>query len=174
MRIFFIPVMLLAVQFALAQGYEGQPCSSGSPVLKSLLQKKEIRGEVYINGCNPDRGQLASSFLKASGKAPLRVKDPNFKPPSDWEESDGDYAYDNWTCMYAGGSAVDGNKSTAWVEGVAGNGAGEALMVTQLDLSSKVEILAGFGKSATLFAANNKPKTINVHIGKGSSNTRRG
>ncbi|MBK7650331.1 MAG: hypothetical protein IPJ20_05655 [Flammeovirgaceae bacterium] len=129
---------------------------------------------MYINGCNPDRGQLASSFLKASGKAPLRVKDPNFKPPSDWEESDGDYAYDNWTCMYAGGSAVDGNKSTAWVEGVAGNGAGEALMVTQLDLSSKVEILAGFGKSATLFAANNKPKTINVHIGKGSSNTRRG
>lgn len=164
MKIFCIPALLLVGQFSLAQGYEGHPCAKGSLLLKSLMQKKEIKADVYINGCDPDRGQRVSSFLNASGKAPMSVKNPNFKPPPDWEEADGDYAHDNWTCMYAGGSAVDGNKSTAWVEGVAGNGAGEALMVTQLDLSRKVEILAGFGKSAALFAANNRPKTINVHI----------
>ncbi|MFZ1809183.1 MAG: hypothetical protein WAU36_18260 [Cyclobacteriaceae bacterium] len=163
-KVHFIFGLLLTVQFAFAQGYEGAPCTSGSPVLKSLLQKKEIKGVVYINGCDPDRGQMTSSFLRASGKAPMSVKDPEFKSSSDWEESDGDYTYDNWTCMYAGGSAVDGNKATAWVEGVAGNGEGEALMITQLDLSLKVEVLAGFGKSPTLFAANSRPKTINVHI----------
>jgi hypothetical protein len=164
MKIFFISALLLVGQFALAQGYEGHPCAKGSPLLKNLLQKKEIKSLVYINGCDPDRGLMASSFLKASGRAPMRVKDPNFKPPPNWEEADGDYDYDHWTCMYAGGSAVDENKATAWVEGVAGNGAGEALMITQLDLSRKVEILSGFAKSPALFAANNRPKTINVHV----------
>ena len=79
-------------------------------------------------------------------------------------DPDGNSASDAWTCMYAGGSAVDNNSSTAWVEGVAGDGKGEILVITQLDLSKKVEIHAGFGKSQALYNANNRPRTIKTYI----------
>lgn len=150
-----LPLFLPVYHNIYAQGYEGNPCTSKS-FLKELLNKKELaKQNILISDCDPDRGQAVSSFLKASGKAPAKgiAGDP-----------DGDYAYDTWTCMYAGGSAVDGNNATAWVEGVTGGGKGELLVITQLDLSKKIEILSGFGKSQSLFAANNRPKAINIHI----------
>lgn len=117
--------------------------------------KKELKQPIYISDCGPDNWQATSSFLKATGKAPAKgiADDP-----------DGDSAYDVWTCMYAGSSAIDGSNATAWVEGVKGDGKGELLVMTQLDLSKKLEILSGFGKSTALFAANNRPKTINIHV----------
>lgn len=156
MKIWF-PFLFLVLIYhsAYPQGYEGQPCT-GKAFPKELLAKKELlKQNIFISDCDPDRGQAASSFLKASGKAPAKgaADDP-----------DGDHAYDTWTCMYAGGSAVDGNKTTAWVEGAADHGKGELLVITQLNLSKKLEILAGFGKSESLFVANSRPKTINLHI----------
>lgn len=151
---FIVLLFLLICHSAYTQSYEGKPCT-GSVFLKKLLAIKELKQTIFIGDCNPDRGQATSSFLKASGKAPAKgiADDP-----------DGDYAYDTWTCMYAGGSSVDGNNTTAWVEGVTGHGKGELLMITKLDLSKKLEILSGFGKSQALFAANTRPKTINIHI----------
>lgn len=148
-------LLILTVLIVHAQGYEGNPCTSRA-FPKELLTKKELaQQKIFVSDCDPDRGQAVSSFLKASGKAPAKgaADDP-----------DGDYAYDTWTCMYAGGSAVDGNNATAWVEGAADNGKGELLVITRLDLSKKLEILSGFGKSQTLFVANNRPKTINIHV----------
>jgi hypothetical protein len=147
-------LLILTYHGAFAQGYEGRPCSSKS-FAKELLIKKELKQNIFIGVCDPDQGQAASSFLKASGKAPAKgiAGDP-----------DGDYGYDVWTCMYSGYSAVDGNSATAWVEGAEGHGKGELLVITRLDLSKKIEILSGFGKSQSLFVANSRPKTINIHI----------
>lgn len=147
--------LVLIYHSAYPQGYEGQPCT-GKAFPKELLAKKEVlKQNIFISDCDPDRGQAASSFLKASGKAPAKgvAGDP-----------DGDYVYDTWTCMYSGYSAVDGNTTTAWVEGVAGHGKGESLVITKLDLSKKMEILSGYGKSQALFVANSRPKMINIHI----------
>lgn len=140
------------------QAYEGHPCTEGDKSLIQLLQKKELKYKspgLFISDCDPDRGQMVTSFLKASGKAPAKgvADDP-----------DGNAAYDTWTCLYAGGSAADGNNATAWVEGVAGSGKGEAVVITLLNLSKKLEIWGGYGKSQSLYTANNRPKSINVHI----------
>lgn len=127
------------------------------------MTKKEIAG-LYVDGCSFNASAIASSILAASGKAPLKTSDPAFKPPDDWDESDGDSQYDNWTCMYAGGRAMDGSLATAWVEGKADNGQGEVLLVTGLDLASPVEIYGGYAKSSALYAANNRLKTVNLYI----------
>jgi hypothetical protein len=162
---FILLLFILFYHSAYTQGYEGSPCGIGGNFPKEFLQKKQLKDiKVLINECMLDGGQLYTSMLKASGKAPLSVKDPNFKPPPDWSEADGDEAYDSWTCMYSGGRAVDGSSSTAWVEGVEGHGKGELIVITKLDLSKRLEILSGFGKSQALFVANNRPKTINIHI----------
>jgi hypothetical protein len=155
MRTPFVSICaFLICNIAYAQGYEGKPCTS-SAFAKELLIKKELKQIIFIGVCDPDQGQSASSFLKASGKAPAKgvAGDP-----------DGDYGYDTWTCMYSGYSAVDGNGTTAWVEGAEGHGKGELLVITRLDLSKKLEILSGFGKSQALFVANSRPKSINIHI----------
>lgn len=153
---FIAHLFMLISHSAYTQGYEGSPCGIGGNFSKELLQKKELKNtNFFISECNPDSGQLYTSMLKPSGKAPAKgiAGDP-----------DGDYGYDVWTCTYSGYSAVDGNSTTAWVEGVAGDGKGELLMITKLDLSKKLEIHSGFGKNQALFAANNRPKTINLHI----------
>ncbi len=141
---FILLLFILIYHSAFTQGYEGRLCTSRA-FAKELLIKKELKQIIFIGVCNPDQGQAASSFLKASGKAPAKgiAGDP-----------DGDFGYDTWTCMYSGYSAVDGNGATAWVEGAEGHGKGELLVITRLDLSKKLEILSGFGKSQTLFVAN--------------------
>jgi len=151
---FILLLFILFYHSAYTQGYEGRPCRN-SVFAKELLIKKELKQIIFIGVCDPDQGQTASSFLKASGKAPAKgvAGDP-----------DGDYGYDTWTCMYSGYSAVDGNATTAWVEGAEGHGKGELLVITRLDLSKKLEILSGFGKSQALFVANSRPKSINIHI----------
>ena len=122
-------LFILIYKGAFAQGYEGRPCTSSS-FAKELLIIKELKQTIFISACDPDQGQSASSFLKASGKAPAKgvAGDP-----------DGDSGYDVWTCMYSGYSAVDGNSATAWVEGVVGEGKGELLVISRLDLSKKLE-----------------------------------
>lgn len=159
MKYRLLSILLLIGHFTYPQEYYGHPCTTGYAALKILLQKKEI--ELEISECDLDANR-ATSFLKAEGKAPPKV-DPKF------EDGDGDRVYDTWTCMYAAGRAIDGDPTTAWVEGMPGSGKGELLLIINLDLinldlSRKIEILAGLGKSSALFMANNRPKTINVHV----------
>jgi len=163
MKSLFTLLCSLVINSLLAQGYEGQPCTGGAIMLKELISKKEM-AKWYANECGHNSRAIASSILAASGKAPLKVSDPNFKPPDNWDESEGDHDYDYWTCMYAGGRAMDGLLTTAWVEGNANAGSGEVLLVTGLDLSKPVEIFGGYAKSPSLYASNNRPKTINLYI----------
>ena len=164
MKLLFI-LFILIYHSAYTQGdYTGSPCNGtvGDTRLKALLQKKEMK-EFHISTCFLSSAS-ATSQLKASGKAPMSIKDPNFKKPDDFDESDGDGAYDSWTCMYEANAAMDNNKATAWVEGMAGNGKGELLLLPELDVSKKIEILSGYGKSDALFKANNRPKNIGLYI----------
>ncbi|MDH4190059.1 MAG: hypothetical protein OEW21_07640 [Betaproteobacteria bacterium] len=146
-----------------AQGYEGSPCQTGDPRIRALVKNEDL-AKVFISACSPNPGAIATSLLAASGKPPLRVKDPRFTPPPGWQEADGDERYDKWSCMYAGSKISDGDAGTAWVEGVPGDGAGESILVPGLDLTGKVEIFAGYGKSDLLFRANSRPRTVNLHI----------
>ncbi len=153
-----------------AQAYSGSPCTSGNDRLRALINKEVVK-ELFIDECSPNRGPIATSLLKASGRAPVSIHDPAFTPPADWSEEDGDERYDTWTCMYAAGKIVDGDTGTAWVEGVPGNGSGEAILIPArtmsrelLDVFKGVEIYAGFGKSDALYRANSRPRTVNLHV----------
>ncbi len=64
--------------------------------------------------------------------------------------------------------ALDDNPLTAWVEGVAGDGAGESLVLpVSLQRGAtrvRVKVWAGYQKSAALLAANGAPKTLTVTV----------
>ncbi|MGC9523250.1 MAG: NADase-type glycan-binding domain-containing protein [Anaerolineae bacterium] len=70
-------------------------------------------------------------------------------------------------------AAIDGQKETAWVEGVAGSGVGEWL---QLSFPESVEVHAlnvdiGYDKSADLFAKNNRVREATLHFSGGQAVT---
>jgi hypothetical protein len=130
--LFILLLSIFIYHGAYTQGdYTGRPCHStiGSIWLKTLPQKKEVK-DFYIQTCFLGSAE-ATSQLKASGKAPTSIKGPTSKKPDNFEESEGDgvYDYDAWTCMYGANAAMDNNKATAWVEGVAGDGKGELLLL---------------------------------------------
>jgi hypothetical protein len=168
--LFFSVAMLLSTH-ALSQAYESTPCTCcGNTSLKTLLKGSPLSG-LYVHECGiGGAGFLASSFLKPGSVAPKDpTKDPSYKPSTD---SDKDIElreqfaidFDLWSCSYAASMLTDGNVKTAWVEGTAGDGAGEVAIAISIDPAKKVEILSGFGKSDALFKANNRPKTIKVHL----------
>ena len=156
---------------AFSQAYESTPCECcGNAELKKLLKGNTVTG-LYVHECGiGGAGVLSSSFLKPGFAAPKDpTKDPNYKASADPDkdiELREQFAsdYDKWSCTYAASMITDGDAKTAWVEGATAEGAGEVVIVTDVDLSKKVEILAGFGKSDALFKANNRPKTIRVHV----------
>ena len=72
---------------------------------------------------------------------------------------------DKQLCRYAPKSTTDGNPATAWVEGAKGSGIGAEIIIPRLlDLNRPVELWAGYGKSETLFYANNRPKKVLVSV----------
>ncbi len=112
---------------------------------------------MYIHDCAGEGlHQLATSFLQPAGEAP-KILSNGIDPPSDG-------AHVDWTCQYAPGNLQDGDPSTAWVEGVDGQGVGEVVVVPCLDLKKPVEIWSGYGKSPALFAKNSRPKALNLGI----------
>ncbi len=61
----------------------------------------------------------------------------------------------------------DRNSSTAWVEGEAGSGLGEVVVIDfnpQAKNSLPFWIWAGYGKSQSLFLENNRPKKIKIYL----------
>ncbi len=65
---------------------------------------------------------------------------------------------------YGPNNLLDESRSTAWVEGRSGNGEGEKIRIS-FDQSTEVKSLSlvnGYGKSAKVFSANTRPKTIRV------------
>lgn len=71
---------------------------------------------------------------------------------------------------YGAANAFDGDRSTAWVEGVKGLGEGESLTVQFVDAAylEGVRLTPGYAKSQTLFSSNSLPRTIEVQADWGS------
>ncbi len=153
---------LLALFFLFSWGSvmaqeESFPCKAANPELKKLFAGQKI-AQLYVHACyGPGLQAMASSYLKASGMAPKIIEDPEGGIPDDTD-------YVNWTCKYSMGNIADNNPATAWVEGVNGYGIGEVLIVPCLDLNMPVKIWAGYGKSASSFSNNSRPKVVRLAI----------
>lgn len=63
---------------------------------------------------------------------------------------------------YAIGHIIDKNISTAWVEGVEGDGVGEYILIATPEHTRTINIFTGYGKSLSLFHKNNRPKKIKL------------
>lgn len=165
--VFLVSLWILAAPL-MAQMYDGNPCESFvNKQMYPVLDKENSGKFVTISLADAIYGGFAdfsTSFLKPSGTAPTLPKgEPNSDEETDmWEEMT--IANHKWTCMYSAYSLTDGDPKTAWVEGVSGYGGGEAVLTLGLDLSKKVEIWAGYGKSDKLHRYNSRPKTIRVHV----------
>lgn len=159
------PVMLfsfiLLAAAATAQIYEGRPCGKGDPSLAGKLHEGKVGAISEPGGKNGLFDAWSTSMLKAEGSPP---KSPGpctkIEPGSRCE----DYlmSHHEWTCMYCAGSAMDNNSHTAWIEGAAGDGIGEAVIV-KADITRPVRIWAGFGRSEKIFRSNNRPKRVAVY-----------
>lgn len=131
------------------------PCEKANTLLKQLTSGKTIK-QLYVHDCSgTGMGNMSSSFLSASGKAPAKVTDPE---DPNWSK------YEEWTCKYSAGNISDKNKKTAWVEGVDGSGIGELVLVACLDFNKPIRIWNGYGKSANLFKANARVKQARLYI----------
>jgi hypothetical protein len=75
--------------------------------------------------------------------------------------------YAEATCTYGPAKASDDSLATAWCEGAAGAGVGEAVLVdleTPSAAPQMLRIAAGFQKSHALWQANNRPTRIRVDV----------
>ncbi len=73
-------------------------------------------------------------------------------------------ALNEWCGTYSSSKAQDGKPSTAWCEGVQGEGIGEVLLGPVIQNGDSVEIWAGYGKTRGTFVANNRPRQIKVYV----------
>jgi hypothetical protein len=155
-KIIFVALSFVSINLFAQE--ESFPCSNSNHTLLNLFNGFPIKKQ-YVHNCyGPGLGELASSFLKASGTPPEIIEDPEgMEPPEDTD-------YVNWTCKYSPGQIGDNDPTTAWVEGVEGYGIGEAIIIPCLDLKRPVEIWAGYGKSKNLHQYNSRPSKIRLTI----------
>ena len=68
------------------------------------------------------------------------------------------------TISYAAVNVLDDDPTTAWVEGVAGAGTGESLQLrfSQAVTMTRIGLIVGFDLNATVFAANNRVKQVQL------------
>ena len=87
-------------------------------------------------------------------------------PDTDWgSDFSSSFLGEGKSCSYAPSMLVDGDYRTGWVEGHDGNGIGVDVVVPRLlDPTKPVRIWAGYGKSPELFAANGRPKRLQVAV----------
>lgn len=79
----------------------------------------------------------------------------------------------NLNLYHTPGRTVDGDLSTAWVEGASGDGIGESITFTfdGVYLVSGMRIYAGYQKSADLYSKNARPAVLTVRFSDGSEQT---
>jgi hypothetical protein len=153
-------ILFLTIAFSpvFSQIYEGKACNEGNPNLKALFSSGNISdfsAEWYGN--TGKYSAWTSSQLTASGTAP-EIKDVDSEDHEKSVKSN-----HTWTCMYSVESLRDGNPKTAWAEGAEGKGIGE-IVISQINVSKKIEIWTGYGQSEELFKANGRPKEIKVYV----------
>jgi hypothetical protein len=147
---------------ALAQAYEGQPCRrEGNQALRSLA--KGVPLETLDSSLTGAYTAWSTSMLIPKGKPPTAPR-----PAEDDELNEAALARDEWTCTHSAERLTDGKPGTAWCEGVEGDGQAE-LVVAQVDARKRLRIWAGYGKSAALHRANNRPRKVRVWVLAGRS-----
>ena len=87
-------------------------------------------------------------------------------PDTDWRSDfSNSFLGEGESCTYAPSKLVDGDRRTGWAEGDEGDGIGADVVIPQLlDLTGPIRICAGYGKSPELFAANGRPKRVQVTL----------
>ncbi len=120
----------------------------------------------FINWDASSRAFLASSWLAPEGEPPS--DDFRSLPGDANAEEYEDAAYQSslyamWSEMYGPIRAFDGDTTTAWCEGVAGNGIGETVVVP-VDATEPVRIWVGYGKSQRLWERNSRPRKVRVWV----------
>ncbi|MEK7667712.1 MAG: hypothetical protein AAB409_03600 [Gemmatimonadota bacterium] len=100
----------------------------------------------------------ATSYLGPSGRPPGDPRDPA------------------WRCQYNPQYGIDDDSSSAWCEGVQGDGIGEVLILPTAYFEDRLNavrapwrltglrIWAGFGKSPALFRANNRLREVRLAV----------
>ncbi len=58
---------------------------------------------------------------------------------------------------------VDGDYTTAWVEGESGNGVGQSVYISIPHNCRSINLHAGYGKSPSIYQQNNRAKRLKVH-----------
>ncbi|MBW1877473.1 MAG: hypothetical protein JRJ84_03840 [Deltaproteobacteria bacterium] len=132
------------------------PCGAPSPGLTKALRGPGVAALVFDYAADVTGAMgVATSALAPSGSKPepLPTDNPN--------DIDYDSRVQQWACTYAPARAFDQDPATAWVEGVAGAGIGQAIAVA-VDPQQPVEIWAGYGKSDAVFTSNARPRQVRV------------
>ena len=176
----------IQVTAAIAQ-VESPPCTLSNPNLIKEL-KGGVVGRIDLwnfassySEMASSYGEMASSTLRPNGQNPYdNPTDEKYQKiiKEDGENGeDGEVtkikiqnAREDWECQYSAYNLSDGLPSTAWVEGVDGDGIGEVVLV-HIDINKPAIIWAGYGKSDALFKANNRPAKVKVYLLGSSCNT---
>ena len=123
--------------------------------LTELFSQKKILGGMSIFS---DEFAISTSILIPESGQPALPEDAHGDYFLDYDDE-----YQEWSCKYSSGKALDGDPKTAWVEGVKGHGIGEILLV-KVNLKRKIKIWSGYGKSERLHKENSRPKKLRVAV----------
>ena len=117
-------------------------------------------GRVVRN--HQEDGSVVEHSMFVMDECGLCPREPDMDWRSDFSNS---FLGEGESCSYAPSMLVDGDQLTGWAEGDEGDGVGVDVVVPQLlDLSQPIRIWAGYGKSPEVFAANGRPKRVQVPV----------
>ncbi len=161
-------VLVITIHYinATAQIGEIPPCTFSNPNLIQELKDGVVREGIVLWG-QSSYGVMASSTLKPTDQNPFDKTDTTkYQTEEDKSiaEIENQNAREEWACQYSAYSLSDGKPSTAWAEGVDGDGIGEVVLVGYTDITKPVKIWTGYGKSDALFNANNRPAKVKVYL----------
>lgn len=187
MRSIVLRVVLLGLSLGLgaghlhAQGRYDRCAGGGNPAIRTLLEQGRA-SEPLVYWFLPQSGAFeflntsnqhwATSSLAASGTPPTILRLPRYvdfyrTTPVD----SADLAHALWTCQYSADRLADYDTTTAWCEGVPGDGIGEVVLfradfvsVSEWEGPPRLQVWAGYGRSESLFRANSRPRQVRVWV----------
>lgn len=165
LSILFAVISVLVLIPSYGKEYSPSPCPSDSNYIDNEYKNDILSGDISLFKGDVNNNMYlrwASSMLKPFGEP----RGKNYKGEGYGdnviERAGEQLRYDVWSCQYSAYSAMDGDTTTAWVEGVEGKGIGEMLIVDE-SISSKLEIWNGYGKSSSIYKSNNRVKEANIY-----------
>jgi hypothetical protein len=155
---------LVVVTAAWSQAYEAQPCEADAELAAELAT-----GEVSGVGPVGPRFWMtsATSLLPPSSSAKPDLEAARkllAAHPVELGDEDAGLARvaaDLHSCTYGPTNLLDGDPATAWCEGAAGAGVGEAVLL-KLPGAGTLQIVNGYSKSPDRFAQNGRVERVEV------------